>query len=1171
MVTFLSRLFNIRAREWPRLLILYSMAFLFIAGMTWGETVAEASFLHLIGVEYLPIVFIINTLISIVIVAIYTAFVDRISDQALLIGISILSGLAIIAGRVLIGAELFVFAYPLLYVLSRVVKDTFNLHWWTYANSFYDTRSAKQVIPLLSTAARFAGIFAGWTMPLLNDLITPNNVIIVWASTFGLIAIIAWLMPRLLRNREAHVEQQVSVASLSEGTSGTSFLQNVREGYRYVVQSPFLRWMAVSTLLLMILFDLLNFHGSHILKAELTTVEDYSAFIGQLTGLTNMIMLPIQLFMLSRIVGWIGMGSANLIFPLGTLGIGAALAFLPGQTTAALAYFSRTTFRTSFRNTVDNLLYNAVPLRVKGRARAFIGGLIVPIASLISSGFLLLLPVMPGASWALPALIVLLALAYFISAIVIRKQYKKALIAMLAQEDYSFLLAPASDLIVTDSETFQLLTKRIQDSTSPDFTIFMAKILSDAGGKDAIPVLIPLARTGDPHVRSAILDILVAEDLRSDEFRQLLVEALADTNGRVRQAAIAGLKQLNNLDQEHLLSLALDLSKDPEIEVRLQVLPILIQSADFFYLASAIQTLTQILGHPDARLRARGVQILGQANDVRFVRNMVEYLNDADDEVRLEAAVAIERLLQGNIPRPIALLVMEHLSKLLSDPVERVRSAALSILGRIDVTESRQILINFLTDSSLQIRETAVEALVLLGKPAIPAVLPALDSPDLRLCKMVAVVLARIDSDKFADLIRNHIYSNLLTIYGNNVRLDALVPCAEHRSIKLLQTMLREQSEQLLAEIFYLLSAIQDTKAVRVISDSLTSENARSRANAIEAIESITSPQIARFVAPLFERSLSPARMLATSKEFSGIESDASLIMRQLISDSDDHWMRSIANFAIGEIGAALYAGKDTQTPIEKSLTRSRKLKSRDFLLESLADKPSEKASTPEVQPKLDNADCEIFTKDEIEAMIAQSAADPVEEVQLAARAASQMLAGSSIMDIVQAKGKVMLSAIEKIIFLKQVPFFEGMTIDQLKILVTVCEEEFFEEDKIIFNQGDLGGALYVVVRGRVGIEREAARKGSSSRIATIEAHSYFGEMSLFDNNPRGERALAIQDTLTLKLRREPVIMLARQYPDLSLRLINVLSQRLREANDRIAQLTPSKPRELQKLYDILE
>jgi len=137
--------------------------------------------------------------------------------------------------------------------------------------------------------------------------------------------------------------------------------------------------------------------------------------------------------------------------------------------------------------------------------------------------------------------------------------------------------------------------------------------------------------------------------------------------------------------------------------------------------------------------------------------------------------------------------------------------------------------------------------------------------------------------------------------------------------------------------------------------------------------------------------------------------------------------------------------------------------------------------------------------------------------------------------------------------------------------LANVCEEHLYEEDTTIYEQGETGGALYVVVRGRVGIEREGRRKGSSARIATLDAHSYFGEMTLFDNSARSEKAIAIQATLTLRLRREPLIALARQHPDLSLKLINVLSQRLRDATNRIAELTPTKPRELHKLYDKLD
>jgi CRP-like cAMP-binding protein len=70
------------------------------------------------------------------------------------------------------------------------------------------------------------------------------------------------------------------------------------------------------------------------------------------------------------------------------------------------------------------------------------------------------------------------------------------------------------------------------------------------------------------------------------------------------------------------------------------------------------------------------------------------------------------------------------------------------------------------------------------------------------------------------------------------------------------------------------------------------------------------------------------------------------------------------------------------------------------------------------------------------------------------------------------------------------------------------------------------------------------------------------------DLKPARPAPIAIQDTRTLRLRREQLIALARQHPDLSLDLINVLGVRLREANNRIADLTRAHPRELHRLFD---
>jgi CRP/FNR family transcriptional regulator, cyclic AMP receptor protein len=163
------------------------------------------------------------------------------------------------------------------------------------------------------------------------------------------------------------------------------------------------------------------------------------------------------------------------------------------------------------------------------------------------------------------------------------------------------------------------------------------------------------------------------------------------------------------------------------------------------------------------------------------------------------------------------------------------------------------------------------------------------------------------------------------------------------------------------------------------------------------------------------------------------------------------------------------------------------------------------------------------------------------------------------------------LSLDERVIFLKQVIFFQSMPNELLKVLASICEEEFIPKGTTVFKEGDSGGVVYIVVNGLVAIEREGARKNSVVRLATMDTRSSFGDMSLFDDSPRSTSAITTEDTTLLKLRVEPLVALMRQYPDMSLELIKILSQRIREANDQITRLTRSRPRQLDQLYEKLE
>ena len=148
--------------------------------------------------------FIINAICSILAIFIYSAFADRVSNDRIMIALLAISVIGIVIGLALLAAGAVLIAFPLFYLILNVpLLDIYNVHWATYVSSFYDTRAAKRVVPVLGTSARLAGIVAGLTIPLLNQHFAPTGIISLWMAALVVMALLTWLMPRLLHENAA--------------------------------------------------------------------------------------------------------------------------------------------------------------------------------------------------------------------------------------------------------------------------------------------------------------------------------------------------------------------------------------------------------------------------------------------------------------------------------------------------------------------------------------------------------------------------------------------------------------------------------------------------------------------------------------------------------------------------------------------------------------------------------------------------------------------------------------------------------------------------------------------------------------------------------------------------------------------------------------------------------
>ncbi len=130
--------------------------------------------------------------------------------------------------------------------------------------------------------------------------------------------------------------------------------------------------------------------------------------------------------------------------------------------------------------------------------------------------------------------------------------------------------------------------------------------------------------------------------------------------------------------------------------------------------------------------------------------------------------------------------------------------------------------------------------------------------------------------------------------------------------------------------------------------------------------------------------------------------------------------------------------------------------------------------------------------------------------------------------------------------FLARVPIFSGCTPEEIAAVAGVSQESLFEPGQVIVSQGTPGQAFYLVVDGRV----EYARDGKV--LGTFGPGEFFGEMSLLDEAPRSATVRAIEPTRCLMLSSWDFKALLLQKPEIALKLLEVLSRRLRIADERL-------------------
>lgn len=111
-----------------------------------------------------------------------------------------------------------------------------------------------------------------------------------------------------------------------------------------------------------------------------------------------------------------------------------------------------------------------------------------------------------------------------------------------------------------------------------------------------------------------------------------------------------------------------------------------------------------------------------------------------------------------------------------------------------------------------------------------------------------------------------------------------------------------------------------------------------------------------------------------------------------------------------------------------------------------------------------------------------------------------------------------------------------------------------YKPEMVIFKEGDHGEEMYVIIEGEVEI-RKRTSSASTKTLIVFHTGDIFGEMALVEKKPRSASAVTIKPSRLLVMNEALLESMIKKNPDFAMKMIRILSERLRKANSLIQSI----------------
>ncbi len=140
----------------------------------------------------------------------------------------------------------------------------------------------------------------------------------------------------------------------------------------------------------------------------------------------------------------------------------------------------------------------------------------------------------------------------------------------------------------------------------------------------------------------------------------------------------------------------------------------------------------------------------------------------------------------------------------------------------------------------------------------------------------------------------------------------------------------------------------------------------------------------------------------------------------------------------------------------------------------------------------------------------------------------------------------------DEVKMLKQVPLFSGMSPAKLKLLAFTSERVLYRAGEVLFRQGDVGDAAFVILSGRADVVVDGS--AGPVKVAEIDENAIVGEIAILCDIARTATVIAVTQVEALRISKESFVKLLADFPEMTIEVMRVLADRLSQTTMELTQ-----------------